>query len=339
MGINLKDLIPTKEIEMSYLSGRKLAIDAHNWMYQFLSIIRDRFTGEPLKDSKGNVTSHLSGLFYRTARLLENGIRPVYVFDGKPPDFKRETSEERRRIRGEAELKWKEALEAGDVEAVKRYSQQAVKLTPEMVEEAERLLNAMGISCMQAPSEGEAEATHMVKKGLVWASASQDWDSLAFGCPKLIRNLNITGKRKVPRKQTYVSVKPELVELDQVLKALGIGQDQLILLGILVGTDYNPGGVPGIGPKKALKLVKEQKTLDKVKKSVEWSFNASMESIFRFFKSPPVEDVEIEEVGLDTEELRKILVDDHDFSEDRIKPTLEKLKGKKSGHSGLGKFF
>src|SRR3989338_11297024 len=106
MGVKLKDLVVVKLIDMGSLKGRTVGIDAYNWLYQFLSVIRDRFTGEPLRNSKGQITSHLSGLFYRTAKLLECGIKPIYVFDGRPPDFKLKTLEERRKIRQEAEEKW-----------------------------------------------------------------------------------------------------------------------------------------------------------------------------------------------------------------------------------------
>ena len=133
MGVNLSDIVEAKQIEISYLSGRTIAIDAYNTLYQFLSIIRDRFTGEPLRDSKGRTTSHLSGLFYRTTNLLENGIDPVFVFDGKPPHFKKATSDMRHEIKKEAEEKLEEARKKGDIEGVRRYAQATSRLTSEMV--------------------------------------------------------------------------------------------------------------------------------------------------------------------------------------------------------------
>ena len=150
MGVAIGKFLVKKEIDMEYLRGRTIGIDAFNWIFQFLSIIRDRFTGEPLRDSQGNVTSHLSGLFYRTARLLQSGIEPVYVFDGKPPEWKRKTIEERKKIREEAAEKWKEAVERGE-EAI-TYAQAASKLTDEMIVESKKLLEAMGVSWVQAPS-------------------------------------------------------------------------------------------------------------------------------------------------------------------------------------------
>jgi len=345
MGVNLTELVKcARPIDFEGLAGKRIAIDAYNTIYQFLSIIRDRFTGEPLRDSRGNVTSHLSGLFYRTTRMLEARIEPVYVFDGKPPAFKSHTTEARNKVREEARKKWEQAVQAKDYEAVRRYSQQASKLTKEMVEEAKKLLDALGVPWIQAPSEGEAQAACMVRKGLAWSTGSQDWDSLLFGTPRFVRNLTLTGRRKIPRKEAYVDIVPELIELDDVLKELGITHDQLIVIGILVGTDYNPGGIKGIGPKKALVLVKENRTLESAMKQAEWSFDATPEDIFDFFMNPPTEDVKAEDImqrRLDVTSLKKVMCDQHDFSGERIDSVLSKMEkaGVGAGQSKLGSFF
>ncbi len=341
MGVNLTELVKGEETEISELKGRKIAIDAYNTIYQFLSIIRDRFTGEPLKDSRGRVTSHLSGLLYRTARMMEAGIQPVYVFDGKPPGFKKETSEARRAVREEAEKKWKEAVKRKDMEAVRRYSQQASKLTDDMIEESRRLLSCMGVPNVVAPSEGEAQAAYFVRKGMVWSAGSQDWDSLLFGTPRLVKNLTITGRRKIPRKEKYIEIKPEIIELDRVLKALEISHDQLIVLGILVGTDYNPGGIKGIGPKTALKIVKEQKNPEAVLGSVDWDFDTPAEKIFDFFKNPPVQEMEIPRERLDPDRLMEMMVEEHDFSSERMEAVIKRLEEAKKddAQSDLGRFF
>jgi len=325
MGVNLTGIVPAGQVELSDLRGRRIAIDAHNSLYQFLSIIRDRFTGEPLKDSNGEVTSHLSGLFYRTARLMDNGIKPIYVFDGKPPEFKHDTVVERSRIRQEAREKLEKAREEGDVEKIRLYAQQSMRLTADMVEESKKLLLAMGVPVVQAPSEGEAQAAVLAREGVVWASGSQDWDSLLFGTPRMIKNLAISGKRKVAGKEDYTEVRPEIIELKPILSELGITREQLIIIGILIGTDYNPKGVKGIGPKKALHMVREDKTLDRVMSEVEWEFTIPPEKIFDFFMNPPAEKAEVAEVKPDLEELRKIMLS-HDFSGERIDGTMERLR-------------
>ncbi len=339
MGVNLREIVTPEEIEMDSLSGKVIAIDALNIIYQFLSIIRDRFTGEPLKDSDGNVTSHLSGLFYRTTRMLESGITPVFIFDGKPPDFKKGTQLERQRIKENARANLEEAVKEGDREKIRLYAQQTSKVSEGMLEEAKKLLDAMGVQWVQGPSEGEAQASYMSIKGLVYACGSQDWDSLLFGSTRLIRNLASTGRRKLPGKETYVRVSPEAIDLVDTLSDLSINQEQLITIGILVGTDYNPGGIRGIGPKKALELVREKKTFENTMQGVSWEFDTPAEEIFRFFRNPPSEDVEIRRKMPDAGKVKEMLLG-HGFSEERINKTLERLSSlQMKKQSSLQKFF
>lgn len=337
MGVDISSLIEGKEIEILELSGRKIAMDSFNVMFQFLSIIRDRMTGEPLRDSKGRITSHLSGLLYRNTRLIENGLKPVFVFDGKPPAFKKATIEKRVELKEEAKRKWEEAIKKG--EPAIKYAQAASTMTEEMVESAKKLLNLMGIPVVQAPSEGEMQCAFMCKRGGVWACGSQDYDSLLVGAPKLVRNLSITGKRKVPNKEVYIQVKPELIDLGLLLDKLELTQEQLIVLGILTGTDYAEG-VKGVGPKTALKLVKDHRTLDDMLKYVEWTSETPAEQIYEFFLNPPVEEnFDMEWKEPDAERLKSFMVDEHDFSAERVDKVIERLqtallKGRQSSLSG-----
>src|SRR3989344_4480597 len=219
MGIKLGDLVIKNELELSSLAGKKVAIDAFNALYQFLSIIRQP-DGTPLMDSKKRVTSHLSGLFYRTIKLKEFGIEPCYVFDGEPPELKYVTLGERAAVKKEAVKKLAVAKEAEDEEAMRKYSMMSTRLTDAMIENSKSLLTAMGIPVVQAPSEGESQAAFMAAEGDVHAVASQDFDSLLFGGPRLIRNLTLSGKRKLPNKPVYVDVEPELIDLQETLKEL-----------------------------------------------------------------------------------------------------------------------
>ena len=324
MGVELGKIVPKKEIELLDLSGKKVAIDAFNMLYQFLSIIRDRMTGEPLRDSKGRITSHLSGLFYRTSNLIDAGIKPVFVFDGEPPKFKRRTVEQRREAREEAKKKWEEAVKKG-VEAIK-YAQAASKLTDEMVEDSKTLLDAMGIPWIQAPSEGEATCAHLCKKDAVFATGSQDADALLFGSPRLVKNLSITGKRKLPRKETYIEIKPELIDLQEVLKTLGVSREQLIIVGMLIGTDYNTG-IEKVGPKTAFKIVKEHKTLKKVLANVKWKDENDPQEIYDFFLNPTVtEKYKLDWKQPDGDKVVKLMVDEHDFSRERVEKVIESLQ-------------
>jgi len=324
MGVQIFDILPKKEIEIGELSGRFIAVDAFLWLHQFLSIIRQP-DGTPLKDSKGRITSHLSGIFYRSAKLIENGVKLVWVFDGVPPDFKGMTTEKRRLLKEEAHIKWREALDKEDLEEARKAAQATSHLTDEMINQSKLLLNFMGIPTVQAPSEGEAQCAYLCKKGLVYSVASQDSDSLLFNSPKLIRNLSVTGKRKLPRQDVYIEVKPEIIELNNILKNLGITREQLIIVGLLVGSDYNPG-IRGYGPKKALEIVKNEKTLNNVLKKIEWNYEIPADVIYNFYLNPPIEkNVKIESKNLEPEKILKFMVDEHEFSQERIEKVIKTL--------------
>lgn len=330
MGVNLREIIPpeaVQELDLDALRFKVVAVDAYNALYQFLAAIRQP-DGTPLMDSRGRITSHLSGLFYRTINLMEHGIKVAYVFDGKPPEMKQIEIERRKKVKSEAARKYEEAVKKGDLEAARRYAQMASRLTEDMVEEAKRLLDAMGVPYVQAPAEGEAQAAYMARRGDAWAAASQDYDSLLFGSPRLVRNLAITGRRKLPRKNVYVEVKPELIELEKLLKALGITREQLIALGILIGTDYNPDGVKGVGPKTALKMVKAHRDPRKLLQSLPRSeFPRDPLEIFEYFLNPPVtSDYRLEWRPPDEKRVYEILVEEHDFNPERVKNALERLR-------------
>lgn len=325
MGVDLKEIVPRREISLEELGGRAIAIDAYNALHQFLAIIRQP-DGTLLMDSRGRITSHLSGLFYRTINLLELGIKPVYVFDGKPPEVKELEVLRRKLHKEEAERRYEEALARGDLRAARTYAQQTGQLTDEMVEEAKQLLDVLGVPWVQAPSEGEAQAAYMASRGDVYAAASQDYDSLLFGAPRLVRNVTITGRRKLPRKDVYVEVKPELIELDQLLSELELTREQLVDVGILVGTDYNPEGIKGIGPKKAVKLIKEYGSLDQVLKVVgEAEAPSNLNEIRRIFLSPDVtSSYRLEWREPDKSGVVRFLCGEHDFSEERVLNALER---------------
>lgn len=325
MGVQISRIIPKTEISIKDLSGRKIAIDAYNILFQFLSIIRQRDTGEPLRDSKGRITSHLSGLFYRTLKLVDAGIKPIFVYDGEPPEFKKKTIEERQAIREEAKKKWEEAVREGRKEDIMVYAQGALKLTDEMIDESKKLLDAIGIPWVQAPSEGEAQCAFMCKNKDVDYSASQDYDALLFGTPKLVRNLSITGRRKLPRQEVYIEIKPEIIELEKALLDLGIKKEQLIIIGILIGTDYNVG-IKGVGPKTSLKIVKENKTLDKILKNNEFTFEIDPHKIYEFFLKPPVsKKYKIEWKEPDRDKTLELMVEEYNFSKMRVENALNRL--------------
>jgi flap endonuclease-1 len=329
MGVDLGDLLKKKPVELSDLSSKIIAIDAYNTLYQFLSIIRQR-DGTPLKDSKGNVTSHLSGLLYRMSSLREAGIKPVFVFDGKPPEMKSPTIERRVEARENAKIKWTQAQEAGLAEEAYKYAQASSRVDATIVEDSRKLLGAMGIPFVDAPSEGEAQAAYMVSRGDADYAGSQDYDSMLFGAPRVVRNLTVSGKRKVPRKNLYVDVKPEIMQLDETLAELGISRGQLIDIALCVGTDYNPG-LSNIGPKKAFKLVKEHGSIEEVLARTGNEI-AGLDEIKEFFMNPPVtKDYNLNWKKPKTDSILELLCDEHDFSRERVTKALEKMEASSGG--------
>ncbi len=341
MGVQLGDIVTKQKVELEQLRGRVIAIDAMNSLYQFLSIIRQR-DGELLRDSKGRITSHLSGLFYRTANFVEAGVRPVYVFDGEPPRLKQRTVEQRRAVRAEAAEEWAKALKEGRVEEARKFAQRAGRVNEQMIRQAQTLLGHMGLPWVQAPGEGEAQAAHLIQRGDAWAAASQDFDSLLFGAPMLVRNLAITGRRKLPGKDVYIMVSPEVIELKVVLEELGVTQEQLVDIGILIGTDYNEG-VKGIGPKKALELVKKQGSIKEiVRTELEEKFEVDPLEVREIFLKPNVTaEYEVKWGESDPEGIKRFLCDVHDFSESRVQTGIDRLtKGReKRGQPSLEKWF
>ncbi|HOO53018.1 MAG TPA: flap endonuclease-1 [Methanothrix sp.] len=336
MGVDLGDLLERESIEIMELSGRWIAVDAFNTLYQFLSIIRQQ-DGTPLKDGSGRTTSHLSGILYRMTNLMEAGAKVVFVFDGEPPRFKRETLNQRAETRSKAEEMWERAKEEG-LDGFK-YAQAASRLGDEMVADSKRLLEAMGIPVVQAPSEGEAQAAFMAISGDVDLVGSQDYDALLFGAPKVVRNMAITGKRKLPGKNVYVDVQPEVISLERELLRLGIERRKLVEIAIMCGTDYNEG-LKRVGPKTALKLIKEHGDLEGVLKARgETIENAA--KIRDLFLDPPVtDDYKVEMKKPSAEKILSFLCDERDFSQERVEKATKRLEeAMKVGQSTLDKWF
>jgi len=331
MGVDIGGLFKKEEISFQKLNDKIIAIDAYNVLHQFLSIIRQR-DGTPLKDSQGRITSHLSGLFYRTANMVDARIKPVYVFDGVPHPLKMKTLEQRKMRKEQAEKEWKEAQARGDIETARLKAQQTSRVTDEIITQSKELLDALGIPYVDAPSEGEAQASYMVKKGDAYAVGSQDFDCLLFGTSILIRNLTSSGKRKLPGKSAYISVVPELIRLKINLEQLSITQNQLVDMAILVGTDFNKG-IKGIGPKKSLDLIKKTGKIEKALETIsdpDIPDSDEIKEIRKIFLEPDVTDkYSLNWSETDKEKVLNILCERHQFTRDRIEPFLEKFSSLK----------
>jgi flap endonuclease-1 len=349
MAVDLSKLVSKRKLHFEELRGKSIAIDAYNTIYQFLSIIRQP-DGTPLMDSHGNVTSHLSGILYRTTEMLDYGIKPIFVFDGIPSMLKQRTINARMKRKEEANVAFEQAKESGDVEAMRMHAMATTKIDKSIVESSKRLLDCMGIGYMNAPSEGEAQASYMSNRQLVYAAASQDYDTMLFGSKYVVRNLTFSGKRKLPRKNIYINVEPEIMSFEDTLKEHKISHKQLVWIGILLGTDFNQG-IKGVGPKNALKIVKDAKSIENViqlvKEKYKSEFDMDVKEVEDLFMNPEVKEMTEKEIETllnkpyDAEGLVKFMSKEHDFSEDRVDKMIERLAKTKTDNrqKGIGSWF
>ncbi|MCX8204723.1 MAG: flap endonuclease-1 [Candidatus Nezhaarchaeota archaeon] len=327
MGARLSKLVVKEVTELGRLRGKRLAVDASNVLYQFLALIR-KPDGTLLTDPRGRVTSHLVGLAFRSTRLLyDYDIDLVFVFDGPPPSFKREEVAKRKSVRERALIEWREALSRGDF--TKAFSKAVVSgaLTRDMVEDSKRLLKLLGIPYVEAPSEGEAQAAFMVAKGDAWAVGSQDFDSLLFGSPRLVRYVTIQGTEFLPSKGVVKRLKPEVIELQATLSYLGLSRDQLIDIAILTGTDFNRG-IRGVGPLRAFRLIKAYGGLESIPSSIRSQLPSHIDEVKEFFLNPPVtHDYSLDYCELNAEGLKRFLCDERGFAEDRVDKLIKRMEG------------
>jgi len=333
MGVKINELVKEvkRTITFENLFKKSVAIDAFNTLYQFLAIIRQR-DGTSLKDFQGNVTSHLSGLFYRTINFLEHNVKPIYVFDGEPSVLKLDTIKERQKIKEEAREKMIEAQEAEDFREAKKFAQFTSKLDSNMIDESKKLIEYMGIPIIQATSEGEAQIAYLVEVGDAWACASQDYDTLLFGGDRLVRNFAISRSRKV--KDTTITLDIEYISLSKFLKNFGITREQLIEMGILIGTDFFPG-IKGIGQKIALDLIKKYDSLENVIKNkvmiggkeIQIDFEV-IKQVKNIFLEPNIKkEYQIpKQKGIEYEKLGELLIEQHNFSKQRVENALDRLR-------------
>ncbi len=336
MAVDLGKLVSKVKVSIGLdaLADKIIAVDAYNTIYQFLSIIRQP-NGMPLTDSDGRVTSHLSGLFYRTANLLEAKVLPIFVFDGIPSVLKQRTIEARMNRRSKALEEWNAALEKGMISEARVHAMASTRIDKEIIESSKRLLGLMGVATIQAPGEGEAQAARMTEDSAAYASASQDYDSFLFGATTVIRNLTISGRRKLPGRDVYVNVGIESVQTASLLAELGINQQQLVLLGALIGTDFNEG-IDRVGPMTALKIVKEHKTMDDVSAYVKQKYGRDMDedlkNVTGLFENPETTHIASADVDQmlkrskpDKEGMISFMCDRHGFSPERIGKFAERI--------------
>ena len=328
MGVKFKDIVSPEEISLKDLEGRTVAIDAYNTIYQFLSGIRQR-DGSPLMDQNGNVTSHLSGILYRTSSIVDKGIKPIYVFDGDSSEHKAKTLEQRRAIKEEAMEKWEEAKAAGNIEDARKFAIRTSRMSPYILESSKKLLDYMGIPYVQAEGEGEAQGAYMVKQGDAWAVASQDYDCLLFGAPRIIRNLTLSGGLS----------NLEYLELEKVLNDIDLTREQLIDVALMVGTDFNEG-IHGIGAKTGLKLIRNNSLEDILVQKGITEVDVEPDELRDIFLKHEVNtDYDIKFKSAKKDKLVEFMCEEHGFSESRILNVTEKLKKLSSTQKSLEDWF
>ncbi|KAI1939344.1 Elongation of fatty acids protein 2 [Ophidiomyces ophidiicola] len=337
---NAPDSIKTGEIKNQF--GRKVAIDASMSIYSFLIAVRS--DGQQLMNETGETTSHLMGFFYRTLRMVDNGIKPLYVFDGAPPKLKSGELAKRMARKQEAAEQHEEAKETGTAEEVEKFSRRTVRVTREHNEECKRLLKLMGIPYIDAPTEAEAQCAVLARAGKVYAAASEDMDTLCFDSPILLRHLTFSEQRKEPILE---------IHLDRVLEGLQMDRKQFVDLCILLGCDYvDP--IPKVGPNTALKMIRDHGTLEKVVEAIQndpkkkyslpedWPYEQARDLFFEpDVRSADHPDCDFKWDAPDVEGLVKFLVEGKGFNEDRVRSGAARLQKnlKTAQQSRLEGFF
>ncbi|KAL3651435.1 Elongation of fatty acids protein 2 [Castilleja foliolosa] len=317
-----------KEQKFESYFGREIAIDASMSIYQFLIVLGRRGT-QMLTNEAGEVTSHLQGIFSRTIRLLEARIKPVYVFDGTPPGLKNQELAKRISKRADATIDLNEALKTGNMDDIEKFSKRTVKATERHYEDCKRLLRLMGVPVIEAPCEAEAQCSALCKAEKVYAVASEDMDTLAFGAPRFVRHLMDSSYRKIPVME---------FEVFKVLEELNLTMDQFIDLCILSGCDYCDS-IRGIGGITALKLVRQHGSIEGILENInktrykvpdDWAYQESR----KLFKEPSVltddDQLELKWTDPNEEGLISFLVDENAFDKERITKGIEKIKNAKN---------
>ena len=317
MGCNLRDLAQAHPIEIGDLSGERVAIDVFLNAYQFITSLTAQ-DGKPLSYN-GKPVAHLMGFLDRATVMIESGIDPVFVFDGRPHELKMNTLAGRKSRKIDAVAKWEAAVESGDLSAAKKLGPQTAEYTREMVAETKELFDALGVTWVEAPMEAEGAAAVRNRNGEVAAVASQDWDTLLYGAPVMIRNLTSHGTRKFGR-----VLQAEKIILSEMLDQHELTYPQLVDLGIMIGTDFHPG-IKGIGPKTGLKLIRKFGTMEAVAEFKEFEMPENIAVIREIFLNHPIHPEPLCESSKAVEESLRAFGLSKGFSERRIDRAVTRL--------------
>ncbi len=336
----LTPILKREQTTLRALKGTSFAIDASIEIHQFLALIRKK-DGTLFTDPQGRVTSHLIGLFTRTSRLIADfDMKPAFVFDGRPNPLKRRTIDMRREATKKAEIEYSDAVSKKDYAKAWSEAVMTGRVTGSILDDAKRLLTLMGIPWLEALEDAEAQASYMAARGDVWAVGSKDYDCLLYGAPVLARYLTLTGREWLPAQRRSRPLTPELIRLSENLALLEISRKQLVDLAILVGTDFNQG-VRGIGPKTALKLVREYGSIEQMPEEFRSKLTEDLNVVRQIFLKPRVlEKYTLRVSPPDRDGLVEFLSVERGFNRERVERLAERLtRTKENVDAGLGKWL
>jgi flap endonuclease-1 len=272
---DLRQLAAIEDVTFEEIAGSVVAVDAHNWLYRYLTTTVKFTADEAYTTSGGDEVANLVGIVQGLPKFFEHDLTPVFVFDGGVTDLKEDEVERRRDEREKAEERLAEARERGDAVDAARLEARTQRLTDVIQQTSRGLLRRLGVPVVEAPAEGEAQAAHMARRGDVDYVGSEDYDTLLFGAPYTLRQLTSKGD-------------PERMGLQETLDKHDITWEQLVDMAILIGTDFNEG-VSGIGPKTSLKAVREHGDLWGVLEA-RGEAVSNADRIRELFVNPPVTD-------------------------------------------------
>jgi len=315
IGTLIKSLNIGKKIDSEDLKNKILAVDALVAIYQMLAMIRAP-DGYFLTDKKGRITSHLVGIFNRECRLISIGIRSVYVFDGPPHPLKMKIIAKRKKEKKKYYKQFILAVKKGDAERAIKLGKRSMFVTDNMINETKKLLKLLGIPIIQAIHDAEAQAAYIVNRGDAFALATRDWDAFLYGAKRIVMHWKLTQDDYLPTK---------LYDLKEFLEKANLTRRELIEMAILIGTDYNPEGFKGIGPKTAYKLIKKYGSVERLIEigKIKWKWEIRPKEIRDIFMNHPInKNYEICFSEPDFEGLIHFLVDKHNFSLSRVRKQI-----------------
>jgi flap endonuclease-1 len=308
---DLRDLAVIEPIPLADLRGSVVAIDAHNWLYRYLTTTVRWTRDDVYTTAEGEEIPNLIGIVQGLAKLLESDLVPVFVFDGGVTELKEAEIERRNEQKAAAERKEAEAREAGDAIEAARMAARTQRLTATILDTSRELCSLLGVPVVEAPAEGEAQAAHMVRSGTVEYAGSEDYDTLLFGAPRTLRGLTSDGD-------------PERMDFVATLEEHELSWEALVDVGILCGTDFNEG-VAGIGPKTAVKLVREHGDLWAVLEA-EDVYVENADLVRELFLDPDVANVEVDtEIDPDIEAARTYVIDEWEIPEEEVARGFERI--------------